>query len=206
MRTLLLSCLLSAAVMLGASGCTSTPPTEHYTVHTTREDIPQAGCNVDARVTVRPFGGAGPYDQKDIVYRRQPYRVYFDHYRKWTSTPPRMVRQACVAWLRESGLFSAVTSGDESATYSVEGRVLEFYEQQEKGARHAVVRLELSLVNKKGTTLFTIYPEHSVEAPPAQDLSGLAEAMSDAVAKAMREFIQRAEKEFCAGDDDTPGE
>jgi ABC-type uncharacterized transport system auxiliary subunit len=201
MRTLLLSCLLSAAVLLGTPGCTSTPPTEHYRVQPPRENMPEVTCKVDARVTVRPFQASGPYDQKDIVYRRQPYRVYFDRYRKWTSLPARMVQQACIAWLRESGLFSTVTSGDESATYAVEGRVVEFYELDEKGARHAVVRLELSLVNRKGTTLFTIYPEHRVQAPPAEDLSGLAEAMSEAVAKAMRDFIKRAEEEFCPGND-----
>jgi len=200
MRNLLLICALSAAGVMTMAGCTSTPMTEHYTLRpVAASGVPKAECNVDAAVTMTPFTAVEPYGRQEIVYRKQQYRLYFDDYRRWTSAPPRLLEQKCAAWLRKSGLFSAVTKDEAAATYVVEGRVLEFYELDEKNQRYAVARLELSLVNRKGTTLFTIRPEYRIKAPPAEDLSGVAEAMSKAVGRALREFVRRTEEEFCPG-------
>ncbi len=177
MRNLLLLCALSAVGAVAMTGCASAPRTEYYTLRPmAAREVPRAECNVDAAVTVAPFTVVEPYGQTKVVYRKQQYRVYFDDYRRWTSPPPRLMEQECAAWLRKSGLFAAVTDDESAATYEVEGRVLEFYELDKRKQRYAVVRLELSLVNRKGTTLFTIRPEYRVEAPPAEDLSGVAES------------------------------
>ena len=197
-----LTCALYAAGMLLLAGCASSPRTEYYTLRPDAgEEVAGAECQVEAEVTVAPFTAAEPYGREEIVYRRQPYRVYFDNYRRWTSPPAQMLEQECAAWLRKSGLFSSVTGGDGGATYAVEGHVLEFYELDRGRERYAVVHCRLSLVNAKGTTLFTISPRYRVKAPPAEDWSGVAEAMSGAVRRVMKDFVGRTEEELCSAGD-----
>ena len=197
---LLRASLFLVVVAAACVGCSSMPRTEYYTVRCELEgkDIPQK--TLDVAVCIRSFTAAEPYDGQEVVYRSSPYRLHFDYYRLWAASPDRMVRREFASWLRASGCFSRVLcdDGPSGEEYVVRGRLLEFYELDEKDARYAVVLLELTLEDPDGKPIVSVCPPQKVKAPPSKDLSGVAEAMSQALQKTFAEFVRRAGKHLDA--------
>jgi ABC-type uncharacterized transport system auxiliary subunit len=185
-----------ALLIVLSAGCGSVPTTEYYDVRCAFEPVQDTAEPLEASVMVRPFSTVETYAQPPIAYRSGPYRLYYDRYREWAAAPGPLVWGEFTRCLRRSGLFQTVIhSGFPSRTdYQIFGRVLEFYELDEGDQRFAVLALELTVTDADERPIFCVSPRAKVAAPPAEDLSGVAGAMSQALERSFVDFLRAARK------------
>lgn len=194
--------LMLLLVPVFITGCGSIPKTEHYDLHCEPQTPVPESSRISAAIAVRPFSAVESYSRPHIAYRESRYRLHYDNYRQWTAPPAQLTHNVFTQCLRYSELFSTVVTGSLPGQYQyqVYGRVLEFYELNRAQEKYAVVHLELTCTDLNGKALFTIAPRIQVKAPDSSDLSGLAQAMSDALKKACDQFVDTARQTLQARD------
>jgi len=146
-------------------------------------------------VRVEQFNVAQTYNTSAMIYKEGPNLRNVDPYNRWRTKPGEMAAEYLVRDLRNSGLFRAVISYNDSkeTRYLLEGQVDEFLEVSEKDGRKAVLSLNVTFLDlkKRDTAEKVIFQrdykvvEPYVEKTPA----ALAQGMSRAMEKVSRQII-----------------
>ena len=146
-------------------------------------------------VKVEQFSVAQTFNTSAMIYKEGPNLRNVDPYNRWRTKPGEMAAEYLVRDLRNSGLFRAVISYNDSeeTRYLLEGQVDEFLEVSEKEGRKAVLSLNVTFLDlkKRDTAEKVIFQrdykvvEPYVEKTPA----ALAQGMSRAMEKISRQII-----------------
>ncbi len=143
---------------LAAGGCGGLPPTHYYLLESRADAVPAARAD-GLLVGVRPFRVDPPYDQDRIVYRvgADSPEVGFYEYHRWAAPLGRMLPVVVADALAGVPGIASIDPVQPGRRYSawLRGRVLAFEEVDLPSGERVRVRLELSLVDEAGETLWS---------------------------------------------------
>lgn len=129
-----------------------------------------------------------------ILYRHadRPLQLGRYHYEFWADQPPRMIRQALLETLRQSGVADRVEIGGRRPhfDYELAVRLLRFESLVESGRTLADVELEVVLRSTRdGNPLWTkVYRQQT--ASRSGDMHALADAMQQGLAQIFGQLIE----------------
>jgi uncharacterized lipoprotein YmbA len=188
--------LTAALLVLACVGCNSLPETEYYSLALPRPTPIPEEKRIAGKVEIMLFSCTEPYDTTQVAYRSQPYRLYYDNYRRWAANPARLIRNEFVEYLEGAALFEAVCFPRTMPPprYRIRGKIINFYELDAEGELHAVLGLRLILTDRQEDRSLTFHHREKVAAQVGPDLSGLARAMSTALHSCAERFTARVRK------------
>ena len=88
--------------------CASVPETRYYMLGRIAPQGSGSAQQVNLTVGVPQFEAEGIYARDNMLYRKSPYEIAPDYYRRWGVPPQRMLSEVTVDYLRRSGLFAEV--------------------------------------------------------------------------------------------------
>jgi len=151
--------------------------------------------SISELVKVEQFSVAQTFNTSAMIYKEGPNLRNVDPYNRWRTKPGEMAAEYLVRDLRNSGLFRAVISYNDSeeTRYLLEGQVDEFLEASEKDGRKAVLGLNVTFLDlkKRDTAEKVIFQRDYkvVEPYPEKTPVALAQGMSRAMEKVSRQII-----------------
>ncbi|HUL29648.1 MAG TPA: ABC-type transport auxiliary lipoprotein family protein [Thermodesulfobacteriota bacterium] len=151
--------------------------------------------SINELVRVEPFSVAQVFNTSAMIYKDGPNLRNVDPYNRWRTKPGDMVAEYLARDLRNSGLFRAVISYNDSeeTRYLLEGQVDEFLEVSERDGRKAVLSLHVTFLDlkKRDTAERVIFQRDysGVEPYPEKTPAALAHGMSGAMQKISRQII-----------------
>jgi ABC-type uncharacterized transport system auxiliary subunit len=188
---LLLSMVLMTSCSLGAK------PSYKVNQYTLEYPSPflRELTSVNELIKVEQFSVAQTFNTSAMIYKEGPNLRNVDPYNRWRTKPGEMAAEYLVRDLRNSGLFRAVISYDDSeeTRYLLEGQVDEFLEASEKDGRKAVLSLNVTFLDltKRDTAEKVIFQrDYKVVEPYTEKTpAALAQGMSRAMEKISRQII-----------------
>jgi len=187
--------LLSMVLMTSCSfGAKPSYKVNQYTLEYP-SPFPKELTSVNELIKVEQFSVAQTFNTSAMIYKEGPNLRNVDPYNRWRIKPGEMAAEYLVRDLRNSGLFRAVISYDDSeeTRYLLEGQVDEFLEASEKDGRKAVLSLNVTFLDltKRDTAEKVIFQRDYkvVEPYPEKTPAALAQGMSRAMAKISRQII-----------------
>jgi ABC-type uncharacterized transport system auxiliary subunit len=144
---------------------------------------------------VEQFSVAQTFNTSAMIYKEGPNLRNVDPYNRWRTRPGEMATEYLARDLRNSGLFRAIISHNDSeeTRYLLEGQVDEFLEASEKDGRTAVLSLYITFLDlkKRETAEKVIFQrDYKVVEPYGEKTpAGLAQGMSKAMEKISRQII-----------------
>jgi len=150
--------------------------------------------SVNELIKVEEFSVAQTFNTSAMVYKEGPNLRNVDPYNRWRTKPGEMAAEYLVRDLRNSGLFRAVISYDDSmeTRYLLEGEVDEFLEVDEKDGRKAVLGLNVTFLDlkKRDAEKVIFQRDYKVGEPYREKTpAALAQGMSKAMEKISRQII-----------------
>ena len=183
--------LLPLLVMLTACGSTPPVPTDSFY----RLTLPSQGIEkqriTNGSIHVGNFIGDGLYNERALLYTedREGRKIVQHYYHFWITSPPRLLREHMVGFLRESDSAPLViTDSSRGDGLRISGKVLDFEKQIAGDVTTANVGIELR-VDVAGEDLPRFIKQYRLKEP----VSGIAvvdtvESINSAVNKIYSEF------------------
>ncbi len=144
-------------------------------------------ARLEAALKVELFAVAQPYNSTAMVYRPQPFKNQVYNYSRWRVNPGYLVTDYLLRDLRDSGLFRAVFSYNETgkARFLLEGGVEEFQELDQPDGWKAALVLSVTLLdlNQEELPQRVLFQKkyRALEPLPEKTPQGLAQGMSRAL-------------------------
>jgi len=157
--------------------------------------VPKELTSIGELVKVEQFAVAQTFNTPAMIYKEGPNLRNVDPYNRWRTKPGEMATEYLTRDLRNSGLFRAVISCNDSeeTRYLLEGQVDEFLDASEKDGRKAVLSLNLAFLDlkKRDTAEKVIFQrDYKVVEPYSEKTAAaFAQAMSRAMEKISRQII-----------------
>lgn len=147
-------------------------------------------AQINELIKVERFFVAQIFDSVAMVYKEGPNLRNIDVYNRWRIKPGDMVTDYLVRDLRNSGLFRAIFSYNDSkeTRYLLEGQVDEFLEVNEKDGRKAVLSLNVTFLDLKKKEILDrviFQRDYKLIEPVAEKTP---EAFAQGMSKAMEKF------------------
>ncbi len=158
------------------------------------------GASLPAELKLKRFQAAQAYQGSDMIFSSAPNERESYHYNRWLASPSDLVGDMLLRDLRAQGGLAGVLSSRQfqRPRFVLEGGLEEFLEKDADGAWQASLKVTLTLFDTKqdnAVSRLLWQRAYSQSAPMAsKDPSGLAKAMSQAVAK----FSARARADILA--------
>lgn len=185
-------------IMILASGCGLGAKPAYLVNQYTLEYNPtvlKEMVQISDLIKVERFSVAQTFDSLMMVYKEGPHLRNVDAYNRWRTKPGDMVTDNLARDLRNSGLFRAVFSYNDSqeTRYLLEGQVDEFLEVSDKDGRKAVLSLNVTFLDlkKKETVDKVIFQRdyRFIEPFAEKTPEGFAKGMSRAMEKFSKQVI-----------------
>ena len=151
--------------------------------------------SVNELVKVEQFSVAQTFNTSAMIYKEGPNLRNVDPYNRWRTKPGEMATEYLTRDLRNSSLFRAVVSNNDSeeTRYLLEGQVDEFLEVSEKDGRKAALSLNVTFLDlKKRETVERVIFQRDynvVESYAEKTAAAFAQGMSRAMEKISRQII-----------------
>lgn len=183
------------AVLLGAAGCGSAPPVPEERYYRIGVAAPTAlsAPALPGLVAVAPLQSDGLHSERAVLYAEQgqPRELRRYHYHHWADSPPRLLQDQLVTYLRHARIAATVLPDDPRllAEHRVVGRLVRFERLNDANRALATVELELGL-ERKGSARPILLRQYSAEIP-AHDGSvpAVVEAFEQAVGDVYGRFL-----------------
>ena len=186
--------LIVVLMMLTACGSAPPVPTDSFY----RLTLPAQGMEkqrmTEGVIHVGHFIAEGLYNERALLYTDDQHgmRLLQHHYHFWLTSPPRMLREHMVEFLRESDSApTVITDSSRGEGLRISGKVVEFEKQTTGDLATANVALELR-VDSGGEDLPRFIKQYRLK----EDISG--NSMTDTVA-GFNSAVNKIYREF-AGD------
>jgi ABC-type uncharacterized transport system auxiliary subunit len=151
--------------------------------------------SINELVKVEQFNVAQTFNTPAMIYKEGPNLRNVDPYNRWRTKPGEMATEYLTRDLRNSGLFRAVISYNDSkeTRYLLEGQVEEFLDASEKDGRKAVLSLNVTFLDlkKRDTAEEVLFQRDYKVAEPYTEKTpaAFAQGMSKAMEKISRQII-----------------
>lgn len=200
MRILFSLSLVSVVSILVS--CGGVPPTYYYRVDYQQDDFAGDGVGntVPVTVGVGQFSSDLLYEGDRIVYRDSQYEAKFYYYRRWVSSPRKMVAEKCITDFTSSNAFKRVVRmpSTQKVDYVLKGRILAFEEWDEDNLWFGLVSVGFELQHSK--TGDVIWEKIMTQKEPADKKEPVAvvKAISTALDKVIGQTISEIRDELAS--------
>lgn len=182
MRAIKAFAILPAFLLLaGCFGAAPPVPKEQYFRLVAAAPAEQGSGQLKGGVEIVPFTGEGVMTERPLLFTADGGRKLEQrNYAYWTDSPPQMLRDLLVAYLRQANVADNVAPSElrvESA-YSVRGTIKRL-EQLTGSANGAVISLELSLIEKSGDRLVLSRTYTSEKPTSGESIDAAVAALND---------------------------
>lgn len=150
--TLLSLLLIGTAIIPGCTGRGTVVPDDHF--YQLPEVLPERISNdrlTNNTIAVAPLHSDGLHGERAILYINsdRPLELQRYHYHHWTDSPPRLIQESLLNYLRKSGLARNVVRYDpeEQVDGTISGTLLHFERVTGPGGIKVEVALELEYNN-----------------------------------------------------------
>ena len=196
MRTPLL--VLALAVALGGCFGEAPPvPRDHFyrLLVAMPDEAPgnPGGAHLEGVLLVRAFDASGLLRERPLLYSASGSSTELQQhdYQYWTDTPPRMLQDQLVTYLRRSGIADSVVTPDlrTAADFEVIGKVERLERLLDKNPAGVVAELELALLRTADDVLVVV-DTYAVEArSDGNDYEDSVAALNRAVTDIFARFL-----------------
>jgi len=145
--------LIGTALISGCAGRTNVPDDHFYQLP---EILPTNSFNdypVNGTVGVAPLHSDGLHGERAILYidSKLPLELHRYHYHHWTESPPRLIRESLLKYLRESRLAPSVIRYEPGGQVDgvISGKLIHFERITGPDGIKVEVALELEYNNQK---------------------------------------------------------
>ena len=184
-----LSVLLALTLCLA---CASVPETRYYMFGRISPQGASGNAHqMNLTVGVPQFEAEGIYARDNMLYRKTPYEIAPDYYRRWGVPPQKMLSDATVDYLRQSGLFAEVLRMPTLSRVDLvlNGRIIRF--EEETGPQGPVIRVDLEFSLEKSRTNERLWREEVSSSSPIS-LPETTEAAVSAAETGVRTCLEKA--------------
>ncbi|OQX27566.1 MAG: hypothetical protein BWK80_04625 [Desulfobacteraceae bacterium IS3] len=196
MKRSLLLLLISLGISLSSCMNLKQPP-EKISYYSFEYDSPNAGVKKQLPfvLRVKRFQISPLYASNKIVFRDAAFKRDMYAYHRWHSNPRDMVSYFLARDLKASQAFKAVFSVDDSTpcSYTIDGAVEEFFEQDNADSWEAVLCLEITLSKEEepdaSKRIIMQKNYRSRQTCSQKNPASLAEAMSKAMSEVSGKII-----------------
>jgi cholesterol transport system auxiliary component len=168
------------------------PDRQSYALEIQRTPLPQERTVFDEPLTVRRFGVAQAYGQRNLVYRMGETEFESDYYNLFLIDPGEMIAQETRKWMARANLFKAVVPPGSrlEVIYALEGNVLELYGDFAYGRGEAVMVMQFFLVrDNRGVQDILLHGRYERRIPlDERSPGGLVRGYSQALASILLEL------------------
>ncbi len=182
--------LIPVLVMLAGCGSAPPVPTDSFYRLTLPQSLGEQRIS-DNVIYVGNFIGEGLYNERAILYTDDQHgrKIIQHHYHFWITSPPRMLREHMVEFLRQSGSAPMViTDSSKGDGLRISGKVLDFEKQTASDVTTANVALELR-VDIVGEDLPRFIKQYRLKEPVnGNSMTDVIESFNSAVFKIYSEF------------------
>jgi len=159
--------LIGITLMAGCAGRTKVPDDHFYQLP---EFLPTRIFNdhvINTTIAVAPLRSDGLHGERAILYvnSNRPLELHRYHYHHWTESPPRLIQESLLKYLRQSSLVSNVVRYDpgENIDCMINGTLHHFERIVDADGIKVEVVLELEYSNQDPGK--TWHKEYSVTLP-----------------------------------------
>jgi len=183
------------AVLLAVAGCGAAPPVpveRYYRIGVAAPTALPAPV-LPGLLAVAPLQSDGLHSERALLYadQGQPRELRRYHYHHWADSPPRLLQEQLVAYLRQARAAATVLPDDPrlQAEHRVVGRLVRFERLNNAERALAAVDLELGL-ERKGSARPVWLRQYRAEVP-ARDgsVAAVVEAFEQAVGDVYGRFL-----------------
>ena len=154
----------------------------------------------EASLKVERFTEVATFNTSAMIYRPEPFKLDAYQYHRWRVHPADLIGDHLLRDLRKSALFKAVFShlDPQEGRFILEGGVEEFLEIEEQGRRHAVLALNVTLLDSSAKNLpdrILFQKRYRFQEPLEEKTPrGLAKGLSQTMKKFSEALIRDAHK------------
>ncbi len=148
-----------------------------------------------ASVKLNRLSIAAAFNSTSMIFRSDAYRFDSFNYSRWAVNPADMIGDKLIGDMRESGLFSAVFSRQETdeGRFIISGGIEEFYLRMDKSDKTAVISISISLQDLREKEIgkrMMLQKKYAREEPLSESSPrGYCQAASQAAQIISREII-----------------
>jgi len=196
MKRLLVPVLIGLA-LAGCMGSAPPVPRDHYYrllvsgPATIRAEAPFPGV-----MQVEQLRADGLLGERPLLYSLSgaPHEVQQHDYHYWTDTPPRMLQDQMVAYLRRGRVAGAVVTPEMRihADYRISGKVKRLEQLLGGGPNRVFVEIELSLIRLSDDRLVLVDNFTEQEPVADDDVDSAIVAINRATSRVFGRFLARA--------------
>jgi ABC-type uncharacterized transport system auxiliary subunit len=177
-------------VMVGVMslGCGTAPDRQYYALSYTLVDVPkEAKARFDVNVRVVEPDVRLAYDRPQIVYRYDPFRFKYYHYRFWVAKPQQMLAELVHRHLLHTNLFRETTLVYQSQVpdYELQGEIEAIEEYDSGDVWYAHLAMSLRLVRFSDRRIVWAYRFDKKKEVPNKQPVYVVRAMSDILEEEM---------------------
>jgi ABC-type uncharacterized transport system auxiliary subunit len=193
-----MSARLTAPLLLMLSllaGCAQQPPVPEDRFY--RLQTPQDGSvthPLKGSVAVKRLQSDALHNDRAILYSEasQPLQLKRYHYHFWIDTPPRLISEHLISWLRHSRAADVVLTDRPGVRpdYTLSGKIRRFEQITDKGQSSVEVSLELQLENN-GNHIPLLVRDYSARvAARSRNIEDVIAAFSEALTRIYADFMK----------------
>jgi ABC-type uncharacterized transport system auxiliary subunit len=181
-------------------GCASQAPVSDDNFYRLQLDTAPAAASsmLPATVAVARLQSSGVNNARALVYHdvAQPLQLRQYHYHYWIDTPPRLLQEELVSYLRRAGFAERVLSAAPGvrADYLISGKIRQFEESRSPKGSAVTVALELELLRRRDRKILMVKDYTQREAVNGTSMHDVAHAYTNSVARIFRSFADDMSK------------
>lgn len=183
--------LVLLLVGLGACGTPAPVPEDHY-YRLALASVPAEHRLTSESITVTGFLAEGLYHDRALLYSNDPEHreLQQHHYYFWYTSPPRLLREYLVQYLRQARVSPAILDDSGAGgSFSITGKVLHFERHTAVTASVEVV-LELQLTHPDHDLPLVLKQYHARVEVQGKDMGAIVSAFNTAVDGIYAEFVR----------------
>jgi ABC-type uncharacterized transport system auxiliary subunit len=177
-------------------GCAAQEPVPENNFYRLRIDAPQQpGASIlNGTLAVGPLQGNGLVGGRAMVYSEAslPLQLRQYHYHNWIESPPRLLQEQLVLFLRTAGVAKRVISSETGAhaEYLVSGKIHKLLESRSSSGASVTVGLELALIRARDMQIMLLKDYEQTEVVAKENtMHDVVKAYGLAVSKLYKEFL-----------------
>ncbi len=188
----LLPVFLLALVVAACASQSPTPSDNFYRLSAPQPEETLGAPLIDGVITVGLFRTDGLHSERAIIYTEDPQSLALQqyHYHYWLDTPPRMLQEYLVSYLRAANAAPMVaTEGDVPAAMMITGRLKRLERLGSGGTSKVAIALELQ-VRRSGQQRPVLMRVYEVElAAPGDTVHAAVLAFSEGLDQLFADFL-----------------
>lgn len=178
-------------------GCATQEPVPENNFYRLEIDAPQrlAVPILSGTLAVGRFEGNGLVGGRAMIYSEasRPLQLRQYHYHNWIESPPRLLQEQLVLFLRSAGVAKRVisTGTGVNTDYLVSGKIQKLLESRSSDGASVTVGLELTLIQTKDMQILLLKDYEQTEIVAKENtMHDVVTAYGLAVSKLYKVFLQ----------------